>query len=176
MRVLISSFSIKLSKVDLENISPSVRWNLRGVVNTLTADGKIPVQYCENLQLPIQMQLSEIQKIFLQFLVPFLESTSNFEHFEKKRMAWANAFPKIQTVKNFVTPLCKKRCFRTPLGSRHVKVLRRLVKSPWGFFYHVLSSIWRKLIRKKSPLGLGEIYRVFVNTLNADGKYSVEYC
>ena len=27
-------------------------------VNTLTADGKYPVQYCENLQLPIQMQLS----------------------------------------------------------------------------------------------------------------------
>ena len=28
-------------------------------VNTLTGDGKYPVQGCENLQLPIQMQLSE---------------------------------------------------------------------------------------------------------------------
>ena len=53
-------------------------------VNTLTADGKYPVQGCENLQLPIQMQLSEKRKTFSEFFVPFLESTSNFKHFEKK--------------------------------------------------------------------------------------------
>ena len=39
---------------------------------------------CENLQLPIQMQLSEKQKKFWQSFVPFLESTSNFKHFEMK--------------------------------------------------------------------------------------------
>ena len=32
---------------------------LRVFVNTLSADGKYPVQCCENLQLPIQIQLSE---------------------------------------------------------------------------------------------------------------------
>ena len=53
-------------------------------VNRLTADGKYPVQDCENLQLPIQMQLSEKRKTFSEFFVPFLESTSNFKHFEKK--------------------------------------------------------------------------------------------
>ena len=53
-------------------------------VNTLTADGKYPVQGCENLQLPIQMQLSDKQNNFSQFFVPFVESSSNFEHFEKK--------------------------------------------------------------------------------------------
>ena len=53
-------------------------------VNRLTADGKYPVQDCENLQLPIQMQLSEKRKSFSEFFVPFLESTSNFKHFEKK--------------------------------------------------------------------------------------------
>ena len=52
-------------------------------VNTLTADGKYPVQGCENLQLPIQMQLSEKRKTFSEFFVPFLESTSNFKYFEK---------------------------------------------------------------------------------------------
>ena len=53
-------------------------------VNRLTADGKYPVQDCENLLLPIQMQLSEKRKTFIEFFVPFLESTSNFKHFEKK--------------------------------------------------------------------------------------------
>ena len=37
-------------------------------VNTLTADDKYPDQNCENLQLPIQMQLSEKRKLFLAFL------------------------------------------------------------------------------------------------------------
>ena len=53
-------------------------------VNRLTADGKYAVHDFDNLQLSIQMQLSEKRKNFSQFFVPFLESTSNFEHFEKK--------------------------------------------------------------------------------------------
>ena len=53
-------------------------------VNRLTSDGKYPLQDYENLQLPIQMQLSEKGKKFFGLFVPFLESTSNFKHFEKK--------------------------------------------------------------------------------------------
>ena len=124
-------------------------------VNTLSANGKYPVQYCRNLQLPTQMQLSEKRKFFSQFPVPFLESTSNFKNFEKKMMVLANVFPKLQTVKNFVTSLCKKRRFGTRLDSRHVKVSRILTKSGWECFYHVFSSIWGKLIWGISPLVLG---------------------
>ena len=54
-------------------------------VQTLTVDGKYPVQFCENFQLPIQMQLSEKPKHFSQFFVPLMESTSNLKHFEQKR-------------------------------------------------------------------------------------------
>ena len=44
-------------------MSPLVLCEILGVVfNTLLADGKYPVQDCENLQLPIQMQLSEKRK------------------------------------------------------------------------------------------------------------------
>ena len=65
-------------------ISPLVLGEILGVfINTLTADGKYPVQVCENLQLPIQMQLSEKAKTFSAFFVPFLESASHFKHFEK---------------------------------------------------------------------------------------------
>ena len=53
-------------------------------VNILTADYKYPVQDCENLPRPIQMQLSEKRKTFSEFFVPFLASTSNFEHFQRK--------------------------------------------------------------------------------------------
>ena len=51
--------------------------------NTLTADGKYPVQGCGNMQLQIQI-ISEKQKTFSGIFVPFLDSISNFEHFERK--------------------------------------------------------------------------------------------
>ena len=51
---------------------------------TLIANDKYPVQDCLNLLSPIQMQLSLKPQIFSNFIVPFLESRSNFKHFEKK--------------------------------------------------------------------------------------------
>ena len=54
-------------------------------VYVLTADGKYPVQGFENLQLRNEMQLSgKRKKFFFEFFVAFLESTSNFDHFQRK--------------------------------------------------------------------------------------------
>ena len=53
-------------------------------VNTLTADEKYPVQDCQSLPLPIQMQLYEKAKFFCQSFAPFPESNSYFKHFERK--------------------------------------------------------------------------------------------
>ena len=52
------------------------------ILGALTADGKYHFQYRENLPLPIRMQLSEKRKTFSEFIVPLLESISNFKHFE----------------------------------------------------------------------------------------------
>ena len=53
-------------------------------VNTLTADGKYPVHYRQNLRLRIQMELCKKRKTFSQFFVRRLEPTSNFKHFGEK--------------------------------------------------------------------------------------------
>ena len=53
--------------------------------NTLTADGKYPLQDWESVPLPTQMELSDKQKTFSEFFVPFLESKSYLKHFEKKK-------------------------------------------------------------------------------------------
>ena len=45
-------------------------------------------------------------------------------------MVLPNVFRKLQTVKNFITPLCKKRRFGTRLDSRHVKLSHIFTKSP----------------------------------------------
>ena len=50
----------------------------------MPANGKYPVRNCENLQSPIEMQLSLKQKTFSAFFLLFRETTSNFQHFEKK--------------------------------------------------------------------------------------------
>ena len=99
-------------------------------VNTLTADGKYRGQYCENLQLPIQMQLSEKRKTFSQFFFHFWNLHQILNILIKKVMAMANVFPELQTVKSFLTPLCKKRYFGTCLNIRRLKASRILAKSP----------------------------------------------
>ena len=76
-------------------------------VNRLTADGKYSVQDCENLQLPIQMQLSQKRKGSSQCCVTFLISTSNFKNFETGMIVIANVYPKLQTVKILVRKLSK---------------------------------------------------------------------
>ena len=57
-------------------MSPLVLREILGVfANTLTPDDKYPFDDCENLQLLIQMQLSEKRKSFSRFFVPFPQST-----------------------------------------------------------------------------------------------------
>ena len=57
-------------------MSPLVLGDILGVfVNVLTADTKYPVQDCDKLRLPIQMQLCQKPENFSQFSFPFLQST-----------------------------------------------------------------------------------------------------
>ena len=92
----------------------------------LTFGGKYFVQNFENLKLPIQMQLCEKRSLFSEVFAPFLNSISNFEHFERKY----NIFLKLLTVKIFVRKLYKEPRFRTGFGNQHVKASQILAKSP----------------------------------------------
>ena len=98
-------------------------------VNTLTANAKYLVQVCENLQLPIEMELSQKRKCFSEFFVPFLEPTSNFEHLKMKMIFIANVFLKLETLKILVKPLSKRCRSRTRFESQHVNASQILVIS-----------------------------------------------
>ena len=54
------------------------------LVDTLAANEKYPVLNRDNLTIPTQMQLSDKQKNFSEFLAAFLKSRISFGHFEKK--------------------------------------------------------------------------------------------
>ena len=108
MIALLSCFLIIIREVDPE-ISCSTLWEFHT---------------------PNSMQLSEKRNGFSQIFVPLPESASNFKHFEKKMIIKANVFPNLQTVKNLLRDLSKKRRFGTRFDSQHVKVYQILVKSP----------------------------------------------
>ena len=62
------------------------------------------------------------KKPFPKFLFYFWNLHQILNILKKKMMVIANAFPKLQTVKNFVRPFSKKRRFGTPFDIQHLKV------------------------------------------------------
>ena len=50
----------------------------------MTADDKYSLLNRDNLTQPIPTRLSQKQKAFFQFFLPFSKSTLNFEHLQKK--------------------------------------------------------------------------------------------
>ena len=83
MTELLSYFLITLSGTDTEIISVSDILTLGFFLKTLSADGKYSLRNSGNLLQPIQMILSKNLTTFSQYFAKFLESTSNFKHFEK---------------------------------------------------------------------------------------------
>ena len=75
---------------------------LRLFLHTLTAVEKSSLLNRDNLRRTIQMQLSQKQKTFSQFLAAFWKARLNFEHLQKKITLIADVFPKLRTPKYFV--------------------------------------------------------------------------
>ena len=71
-------------------------------VNTLTDDDKYCLLYRDNLTQRIQILLSQKEKTFSQFFSPFLKSTLNFEHSQKKMTLIADVFPKLPSPKKVI--------------------------------------------------------------------------
>ena len=143
----------------------------------MSGNDKYPVRAWENLSSPIQMELSLKRKSFSVFLVPFLGSTSNFKHFEKKKMiAITTLFRKLQNVKNLVRLVSKRHRFRTPFDSQHVKGSPTLVRSAWENFHHIFSSLHETLIMKIYSLVIYQILGAFRNTSTANHTYPVRDC
>ena len=75
-------------------------WKILGLlVNTLASDEKYPALNRDNLTIPMQMQLSQKQKIFLHFLLNFWNLNSILNILKKKMTLTAFAFPKTRTLK-----------------------------------------------------------------------------
>ena len=111
-------------------------------LNSWTPDDKYAVPAAENLRFPIQMQLSSKENVSLGFLFNLwnLHQISNI--FCQKNFVIPHVFPKLQTVKDLVRPLSKKRRFRTSFDSQLVKgsfnTYEICMKEPLSYFSSTL--------------------------------------
>ena len=85
----------------------------------------------------------------------------------------ADVFPKLRTQKNLVRSMPKKSRFKISFKKQHGKCAQTLLKCQGQLLYHIYWSLWRQLSYKKSLLVICKISRLFINTLSADGKYSL---
>ena len=67
----------------------------------------------------------------------------------------------------------KKPFVRTVMDSQYVKGTETLLKSARQYFCDVFWSLWKEISWKNCVLVLSEIFRLFVNILTADDKYSL---
>ena len=91
----------------------------------------------DNLTQIIRTQLSQKQKAFSQFFLPFSKSTLNFEHLQKKMTFMADLFPKLRTPKNVVRYLSKKSRFKGLFDKQHGKRVQTLLRSEPQYRYHI---------------------------------------
>ena len=97
------------------------------LVNTLSADEKYPLPNRDNLTIPIQIQFSQKQKIFSQFLSVFLKSRLNFEYFEKKDDPHRFCISEIRDSVKVVRYMSKKSRFRGPFDRQHGELAEALL-------------------------------------------------
>ena len=90
--------------------------------NTLAADEKNPVLHRDNLTIPVQMQLSQKENTFSQFLSEFFKSSFNFQHFEKKVTFIAFLFRNLRTPKTKFDKCLKSLVSKDPSTSNMADV------------------------------------------------------
>ena len=110
---------------------------LRLFVKTLTVDDTHYLVNRHNLTRPIQKQLSQKEKTFSQFFFAFLKSILNYKHLPKKqKILIADVFPEIPALKNILSKMSKKPCFRGPLDIQRCKCIETLLESGWQNVYN----------------------------------------
>ena len=94
------------------------------LVNILAADEKYPVLNRDNLAIPIQMQLSQKQKVFLNFLLLFWSLAETLNVLKKKMTLIAFVFPKLPTPKRWLDKCLKALVSEDRSTSNMVKVAK----------------------------------------------------
>ena len=93
--------------------------------------------------------------------------------FKKKMTLIADLFPKLWSPKNKVRSMSIKSRFKGTFQKEDGKRAQTFLKFAWQNLYQIYCSLWMQLTCEKSLLVTCKIWRLFINTLSADGKYSL---
>ena len=93
--------------------------------------------------------------------------------FKKYMTVRSDVFLMLGIPKNVVRTMSKKSRFSLPFKKQHSKQVPTLSKSERQHLCHIYWWMWRQLSCKKSSLVICKIFRIFLNTLSADDKYSL---
>ena len=85
----------------------------------------------------------------------------------------ADVFSKLRIQKDLVRSMPKKSRFKGSFRKQHGKRAQTLLKFAWQHIYHIYWLLCRILSDKKSLLVICKISRLFINTVSADGEYSL---
>ena len=118
------------------------------LVNTLAADEKYPVLNRDNLKIPIQMQLSQKQKIFSEILSEFLKSRLNFEHLWKKHDPHSFCSSEMRDSENVLDKGLKMLVSEDPSTSNMVHVTRHCWNLYHSTFIIFIGQCQWKCVRK----------------------------
>ena len=80
------------------------------LVNRLTSSYEHCRNITDNLQLPVQMQLSAKLKTFPGFFITFFDIPLNFDRFKKQISLIAQVFLKLLTPKDMFSYMYKRSC------------------------------------------------------------------
>ena len=99
MRMSLSSWVIIVKVVELQKSLLDTWKFFRPFLTTLTSNDKYSLISKDKWMQTIHMHLSQKENTFSQLFSAFLESSLNFEHFQKKMTLIAYVFPKLPTTK-----------------------------------------------------------------------------
>ena len=94
---------------------------------------------------------------------------------KKKKSILAKLLPKLLHPKEMFTEASKRSCFNTPFVYQRVNGFETLLKSARHHYFPIIPWFRDKVSWKKSVLVTSEIFRLFVNMLTPDDKYSGRY-
>ena len=120
-----TTFTIFIAHCEVNSFAEncfSVIWKvLKMFVNILTADDKFSLLNRDNLRQPIQMQLSQKKKHFLNLFLQFWKLDKILNIFNKRMTFIVAVFPTLWTQKNVVNQISKKSNFIRFFAKQHVK-------------------------------------------------------
>ena len=118
------------------------------LANTLATDEKYPVLNRDNLTIPIEMQLSQKQKVFLNFLLLFWSLPETLNVLAKKMTLIAFVFLNLRTPKTRLHKCLKSPASEDPSENNMVNVPKHCSSLHHSTFIIFIDHFWRISVGK----------------------------